>query len=481
MKKRVLVLVLLALLLGCLCAQADSLTLRPRRLTLYIGSDGAGEGKPLAVTVSPQRPLRFISDRPGIADVDKATGFVTPVRAGRARIYCTTTRGRPVLKRVCWVTVRPQPPTHLSLDRPALTLVPGVSEKLTPQILPENAVNKRVTWRSSSPRVASVNKYGVVTGRMRGTAYITCRTRAGRLRATCQVTVDYSDSDVHYLIIGQKDYRPGIDVLESSESDARRFKAAMEALQFSPGRSKTGDLCFDLTGQEIRQALDQLSEKGMDANDLTYFYYSGHGKDSDRKCERGALVGVDGVTVPVDVVRFYLDQVPGTVVVVLDCCLAGQYIQAKGAGTPLTGERQQKLLSDMVDNFIGPSPALAAKGTVSLVSDNPQRNKYRIMVSCKPLQESWAAMSSPETGESAYSFFTYYLGEGLGVVGNGNTFSHLGTLPADRNRDGYVTLQEVHRYTAPKVMRAVRELDCPPQTVMVWPSRSSKTVFAKVG
>ena len=446
---------------------------------MYIGSDGAGEGKPLAAAVSPLRPLRFISDRQSVASVDD-TGFVTPVRTGRARIYCTA-RGRPVLKRVCWVTVRPQPPTDLSLDRPALTLAPGVSEKLTPQILPENAVNKRVTWRSSSPRVASVNKYGVVTGRRRGTAYITCRTRAGRLRATCQVTVDYSDSDVHYLIIGQKDYGPGIVDLESSESDARRFKAAMEAMQFSPDRSKTGDLCFDLTGQEIRQALGQLSEKGMDANDLTYFYYSGHGKDSDKKCERGALVGVDGVIVPVDEVRSYLDQVPGTVIVVLDCCLAGQYIQAKGAGTPLTGERQQKLLSDMVDNFVSPSPALAAKGTVSLVSDNPQRNKYRIMVSCKPLQESWAAMSSPETEESAYSFFTYYLGEGLGVVGNGNTFSHLGTLPADRNRDGYVTLQEVHRYTAPKVMRAVRELDCPPQTVMVWPSRSSKTVFAKVG
>lgn len=473
MKKRILLLVLLALLLGCLCVQADTLTLLPRRLTLYVGSDGQGEGKTLEATVSPQRPLRFTSNRPGIAKVNEITGLVTPRKAGNARITCRTI-GRPVLKQVCRVTVKRQPPTQLSLDPQELILASGASRQLTPQILPENAVNKRVTWRSSAAEIAGVNKNGMVTGHSQGTAFITCRTREGGLSAVCQVTVDYSDSDIYYLIIGQEHYAPHASDLDSSAVDAKRFRAIIETMRFGH-KGKMGEIRYDLTGNEIRSALDDLSRKGMDANDLTYVYYSGHGMSSSSRRYRGALAGVDGKAVPVDQVRKYLDKVPGTVIVVLDCCLSGQYIQAKGASP--TREQQGRFLADMVGAFASPSPDPSSKGTVSLISNNPRKNKYRIMASCKPLEFSWACSEE----EDAYGFFTYYLAQGLGIVRKGNSFIHQGAIPADKDLDGYVSLQEIHQYTAPRVTQIIRELVDAVQTVMVWPANSSTPIFARIG
>jgi hypothetical protein len=69
----------------------------------------------------------------------------------------------------------------------------------------------------------------------------------------------------------------------------------------------------------------------VDSDDVTYFYYSGHGSDDDP----GALVGTDGGTIPVDEVRQYLDALPGTVVVILDSCYAGWYIRNKSTGAPI--------------------------------------------------------------------------------------------------------------------------------------------------
>lgn len=79
------------------------------------------------------------------------------------------------------------PVTGISLNPISLNLEVGKTATLTPEIAPENATDKTVTWSSSNPDVASVAN-GVVTAKAGGSATITAL--AGTETATCQVTVE---------------------------------------------------------------------------------------------------------------------------------------------------------------------------------------------------------------------------------------------------------------------------------------------------
>lgn len=62
--------------------------------------------------------------------------------------------------------------------------------KLTPVILPASATNKKLTWTSNKPDIASVDSNGIVTARSPGKAIITAATTDGsKLSASCMVTV----------------------------------------------------------------------------------------------------------------------------------------------------------------------------------------------------------------------------------------------------------------------------------------------------
>ena len=77
--------------------------------------------------------------------------------------------------------------TGVTLDKTSLELEAGASETLKAQLVPANATNRRNTWESSAPEVASVNN-GTVTARNAGEAIITVTTANGQ-KAECKVTV----------------------------------------------------------------------------------------------------------------------------------------------------------------------------------------------------------------------------------------------------------------------------------------------------
>ena len=80
----------------------------------------------------------------------------------------------------------------VSLDRSALTLIEGGTAQLTATVEPIDATNKKVTWSSSAPRVATVDASGNVTAVAEGTATITATTEDGGKTATCTVTVEHA-------------------------------------------------------------------------------------------------------------------------------------------------------------------------------------------------------------------------------------------------------------------------------------------------
>ncbi len=87
--------------------------------------------------------------------------------------------------------VPPKPVVHPSgvlLNRSSYSFNKGQSMQLSATVLPSNATNKSVTWKSSKPSVATVDSTGKVKAIGNGTARITVTTNNGKT-ASCKVTV----------------------------------------------------------------------------------------------------------------------------------------------------------------------------------------------------------------------------------------------------------------------------------------------------
>lgn len=80
--------------------------------------------------------------------------------------------------------------TGVSLDKTELKMtLGGKTELLVATVLPENADNKEVTWKSDNEKVASVDQSGKVTAVGEGTAKITATTMDNGFTAICEITV----------------------------------------------------------------------------------------------------------------------------------------------------------------------------------------------------------------------------------------------------------------------------------------------------
>lgn len=150
-----------------------------------------GATKTVKATVSPSsatdKTITWSSSNSKVATVSSG-GKVTAVKNGAASIRAKTANGRMASVKV---TVRiPVAVTSVNIRQSSFTLTKkGASKQLSATVYPSNATNKKVTWRSSNSRVATVNSSGKVVAVGNGTATITAKSSNGR---TAKVTVKVS-------------------------------------------------------------------------------------------------------------------------------------------------------------------------------------------------------------------------------------------------------------------------------------------------
>ena len=148
-----------------------------------------GESITLTATVSPSnatdKNVIWTSSDPSVATVSQS-GVITAVKAGSTTVVATTSDGGKTA--ACEIVVI-VPVKSISLDKESMELIEGDSANLTATIGPDDATDKRITWKSSDKSIATVSSAGSVVAVRSGTVTITATTNDGGLTAECNLTV----------------------------------------------------------------------------------------------------------------------------------------------------------------------------------------------------------------------------------------------------------------------------------------------------
>lgn len=137
------------------------------------------------------REVTWESSNTKIATVDQK-GLVTFVSPGKVTIICKTVdtgvEGTEQLIDTCEFTIE-KPVEQVKLDYNELTLKVDDTFRLTALVLPENATNKELIWKSSDESVAKVDDTGNVIAVGAGSATIMCQSVDSGVFDYCNVSV----------------------------------------------------------------------------------------------------------------------------------------------------------------------------------------------------------------------------------------------------------------------------------------------------
>ncbi|WP_070114419.1 Ig-like domain-containing protein [Synergistes jonesii] len=165
----------------------SGITISQRTLELKIGETGT-----LNAAVAPEnatnKAVTWASSNINAATVD-GSGNVTAVAEGSSVISVTTDDGG--FSDSCTVTVSPAnvPVSGINIENSKLTLRPNESIAIVVNVLPDNATNKAVTWKSADENIATVDANGNVTAVAQGQTVVSAVTDEGGFTAECIVSV----------------------------------------------------------------------------------------------------------------------------------------------------------------------------------------------------------------------------------------------------------------------------------------------------
>lgn len=139
--------------------------------------------------------VTWASSDNSIASVDIASGSVTGVSAGGpVTITATTADGGRTATASVTVVSTVKAVTGVNLNKSSTTIKAGGIEKIVASVLPSDATNQNLIWKSGNSQVATIDSGGVITGRTAGTASVTVTTVDGGFSKNCTVIVTAEDT-----------------------------------------------------------------------------------------------------------------------------------------------------------------------------------------------------------------------------------------------------------------------------------------------
>ncbi|MBQ3156069.1 MAG: caspase family protein [Clostridia bacterium] len=230
------------------------------------------------------------------------------------------------------------------------------------------------------------------------------------------VTVTSPQPTYRALLIGNT-YTGSTNQLDGPDNDIASMALMLDTMTGTP---------FQITRKTNRSATDMQLDiasafAGAQASDVSLFYYSGHGSSA------GALVGTGNTFLTIYSLRSTLQKIPGTKIILLDCCYSGSVI-----GKSLSS-------ASVSDPALFNQAVISAFSAVSRSSENLADTGFIVLTACSKDQESFSLSSD---GANHWGAFTYGVCYGSGYDIWNRAF--LNRLPADSSGDGAITLGEAY-------------------------------------
>ncbi len=265
-------------------------------------------------------------------------------------------------------------------------------------------------------------------------------------RCAAKSITTYAAAKYRALLIGESNYSStSASNLSGPANDITVMQRMLQNMKKPYSVSKRSNQ----TKSQILSAITSTF-KGATSNDVSLFYYSGHGVTSSGTYS-GALYAVDGNTITTAELAAALKKVPGKVIVLLDSCGSGAAVTKDGSVMTMDAD----VFASSVYNAFA-----AADTTINAKSGELATSKFIVMCAAAKGQYSYDASIS---GSMYGGMFTYNLAKGAGCSYPYGYYS--GSMPADYNSNGRLTLAELYRYVNSKVSSS--------QTTVVYPSTSS--------
>jgi len=314
-------------------------------------------------------------------------------------------------------------------------------------------------YSSSNSACATVSNSGTITAVSDGSATITISyTEDGTTKTTSAgITIGIvTQNEVVYraLCVGVGDYIQGSDNdLSAPSYDVDKIRQILQQCRFDTSNTTFSNINYlkdwQATKSNILQSISSTFS-GADSNDISYFYFSGHGSlvgSTSYICPADMTTYVDSA-ISVNELESALSSIPGTKVVFLDSCHSGGFIGKSMDETIISKEKLESFNEDVINIF----SQTEYKGLLTT-------NQYKVLTSCHYYQVCWEIQ--PEEGDP-FGVFTMALCEGCG---------YSGSYPADINLDTMVSLQEAYLYVKDWVFSYRISQD-----VQVYPNNSSFTI-----
>jgi beta-mannanase/uncharacterized protein YjdB len=154
-----------------------------KNYTVEVSTDGVTFSNPIATK----------NNMPTGARIDNITGLNSAARYVRISGTARTSAFGYSLYEFEVYGENPIKVESVSLNKTSTEIKSGATEQLAATVLPINATNKKVSWSTSNPTIATVDAQGIVTAKEIGTCIVTATsTTDGTIKASCTVNVIFS-------------------------------------------------------------------------------------------------------------------------------------------------------------------------------------------------------------------------------------------------------------------------------------------------
>ena len=287
------------------------------------------------------------------------------------------------------------------------------------------------SYYSYNHSCATANSSGLITGVSAGTTITLVTYTEGTISKTATVEVTVTQNEVVYraLCVGVGDYIQGSDNdLSAPPYDVDKIRQILQQCRFGMSNTTFSNISYlkdwQATKSNILQSISSTFS-GTDSNDISYFYFSGHGSrlGNTSYIYPADITSFTDSAISVDELEAALSAIPGTKVVFLDSCYSGGFIGKSMDETITSKEKLESFNDEVINVFSQAQP----KGLLTT-------NQYKVLTSCHYYQECYEMQ--PVEGDP-FGVFTMALYDGCNYSDN---------YPADTNMNTMVSLKEAYLY-----------------------------------